>query len=195
MSAFGAGLLVVLSGCMPRTGGAEALRAYTERDPYRAGQLNGRGLALIEEGGFAEAEARFREAIAADPFHGPSHCNLGIVLLQQDRYYDAATELQFACKLMPKASQPRHNLGILFEKVGRYEQADEELHIALDLNPDDIEIIGHLARVHIRQGDRSEKVRRWLAAVALRDQGPAWNAWARQELTKFGESGNEQGAP
>ena len=42
------------------------------RDSFRAQQLNREGFALIEEGNFAGAEERFREALEADVFCGPA---------------------------------------------------------------------------------------------------------------------------
>src|SRR5262249_33433540 len=157
------------SGCKAGDGQVEMLRAHAQRDTSRASRSSAEGLTLVEARKFAEAEVKFRDAIAADPFCGPCHCNLGLTLLQQKKLYDAAWELQFACRLMPKASQPRANLGILYESAGRFTQADEALREALALSPDDLDVIGLLARVQVRQGKSSPELKNWLATIAVRD--------------------------
>jgi Flp pilus assembly protein TadD len=175
-------LLVSLSGCALRASRTSRL-AFPERDRQQAERLNEQGLALVGEGEFVEAEATLREALQADPYHGPAHCNLGLTLLQQGKFYEAGWELRYACQLMPRAGQPRANLGILYETVGRYGPAEEHLRAALRLSPDDIEVIGHLARVHVRQDKRTPETLAWLQAVAGQDDDPAWRRWAGEQLT------------
>lgn len=174
MSAAGA------AGC--RSAGPAA--PVVARDRLRAQQVNDAGLALLASGQCAEAQAAFEAALAADPYYGPAHSNLGVALLQQQRFYEAGWSLRHAAQLMPRASQPRANLGILFEAVGRYGVAEEELRKALALAPEDIEIIGHLARVHVRQGRCTNETLAWLETVATQDDDAAWRAWARQQLTR-----------
>ena len=189
-----AGLLwVLISGCQGRTGHIEDAPVPGRRDTVRAAELNAQGLALVAKGITADAERQFRAAIEADSFFGPAHGNLGLVLLQQEKFYEAATELGYACKLMPKASQPRHNLGILYETVGRYDEADGELRQALRLAPDDIEVLGHLARVNIRRGGSAAEVKTWLQTLVVRDEDPAWRDWARLQLNSLeGKQDGEQ---
>lgn len=131
-----------------------------------------------------KAEERFRQALGVDPFYGPAYTNLGVTLLLQSRHLESAQASRAACQLMPRAASPRHNLGILFDACGRYGPAERELRHALELNPDDIEIIGHLARVRVRQGQRDEELQGWLETVAANDDHPAWRDWAALELTR-----------
>lgn len=153
------------------------------RDSLAAQQLNEQGLALAQEGRLEAAEENLRAALDADPYFGPAHSNLGVVLLQQGRFYDAGWELRYASQLMPKAAAPRANLGLLYEQVGRYGAAEEELRRALAVAPDDIEIIGHLARVHLRQGKRTDETLGWLEAVAA-DENETWRTWAQRLLSR-----------
>lgn len=184
-------LLVLISGCPGRISRVEQAPIPGGRDTLRAADLNAQGLALVAKGSTADAERQFRAAIEADSFYGPAHGNLGLVLLQQEKFYEAATELGYACKLMPKASQPRHNLGVLYETVGRYDEADGELRQALRLAPDDVEVIGHLARVNIRRGGAATEVKTWLQALVVRDDDPAWRDWARLQLNSL--EGRQEG--
>jgi len=177
------GLLASLCGCQllpSRSAGLSALR----RDPQAAQRLNEQGLELVEQQHWPEAEARFREALRQDPYLGPAHCNLGVVLLQQRKFYEAGWELRYACQLMPRVAAPRTNLGILYEAVGRYGPAEEQLQQALALAPEDVEIIGHLARVHVRQGKRTDQTLAWLQTITTEDDDPAWRNWARAQLVR-----------
>lgn len=160
------------------------MRAVSARDPYAAARLNEQGLALVERDDCAQAEERFRQALSADPFCGPAHNNLGVALLKLGRVYDAGWSFQYACKLMPKAAAPRANLGLLFEQCGRYDEAERELTAALADSPQDVEIMGHLARVHVRRGKHTSDTNSWLQAVASQDDDPAWRSWARLQLTR-----------
>jgi Flp pilus assembly protein TadD len=161
--------------------------APSVRDSCAARQLNEQGLALIEHGDLAGAEEAFRGAIARDLYFGPAHANLGVVLLQQGAQpFEAGWALRHAAQLMPKASAPRANLGLLFEAVGLYGRAEDQLRAALRLSPDDVEVIGHLARVHVRQSKRTPETLAWLEAVATQDDDAAWHNWAARQLTHQG---------
>ena len=186
------GLLVSLCGCALRAAPGVSPGAV-QRDRYAAERLNEQGLALIEKGDLTGAEETFRRALAADPYHGPAHCNLGVVLLQEGKFYDAGWELRHAGQLMPKAAAPRQNLGLLYEAVGRYGLAEEQLRAALRLLPDDVEVIGHLARVHVRQGKRTPETLAWLEAVATQDDHPAWRSWAAGQLAHHGNGNFNNG--
>lgn len=184
--AFSVVFLAGLCGCALTRAPQAHTSAFAGRDRERAEQFNGEGLALVAEGEFAEAEERFREAVRCHLYHGPAYNNLGVSLLQQGKYHEAAINLNHAAKLMPKASQPRLNLGLIFEAVGQFGQAEEELRKALRLFPDDIEVIGHLARVHVRQGKQTAETTAWLQAVAMKDDDPAWRNWAGTQLARTG---------
>jgi Flp pilus assembly protein TadD len=184
-----AALLTSLLSCGPR-----AVPSWTvQRDRLRADRLNEAGLALVVDGRFDEAEATFRQALEADPFFGPAHSNLGVTLLQQGKFYEAGWELRHACQLMPKASQPRANLGILYETVGRYGEAEEHLRAALRLSPDDIEIIGHLARVNVRQSKHTPETLAWLQTIATQDDHPVWRSWAGEQLARNRNADSQAG--
>lgn len=152
------------------------------RDPRQALALNEQALQQIAAEQLDDAAEALRAALAADPYCGPAHCNLGIVLLRQGQFYEAGWQLRYACQLMPKASQPRASLGMLYELVGRYGDAEEELRKALEQAPGDIEIMGQLARVHVRQGKHTDETWAWLQTVATQDDDHEWRRWAGNVL-------------
>jgi Flp pilus assembly protein TadD len=135
----------------------------------------------------AEAEACFRQALECDPFYGAAHSNLGVALMRQGRPFDAAWHLRYASQLLPTASAPRANLGLLFELAGQYGLAEEQLRAALRLAPDDIEVIGHLARVHVRQDIFTNDTRSWLGTLVVQDDDPAWRTWGQREMARHGQ--------
>ena len=178
-AACGVVLLVSLCGCSDGARrGAEMLR----RDPLAAARFNEQGLTLLKAGRLAEAASALRKSLEADHFHGPAYNNLGIVLLRQGDYWSAGWNLRHAVQLMPKAAAPRANLGVLFEKAGQWTASEEHLREALKLAPGDVEIIGHLARLHGRQDRCTPETLTWLQTVSTQDSNPAWQRWARQQL-------------
>jgi len=61
------------------------------------------GTALFVKGELAEAKARFRQAIALQPSHAPSHRGLGLVYQSQGEKTQAVAELEKYLRLSPNA--------------------------------------------------------------------------------------------
>lgn len=169
--------------------------AAPPRDRELAEQCNQRGLALARDGRLPDAEQAFRRALAADPYLGPAHCNLGAVLLQQGKYFDGGWELREACQLMPTAPQPRTNLGILYQSVGRNGLAEENLRAALKLAPDDLQIVGQLAVLRVKQGQIDGEAVAWLQQIQEQDNDPAWRSWAGRQLLRNSIQHSPSGSP
>ena len=174
--------LMACSGC--RSAQPRTTNVAPARDSIAAAAKNELGLERIEQEDFAGAERVLREAIAADQFYGPAYSNLGVCLLSQERYYDAAWQFRHAAQLMPRASAPRMNLGLLYEAVGRFGPAESELSAALTRAPADVTIMGHLARLNIRQNKPAELTYEWLEQVATEHADANWREWAQLELSR-----------
>lgn len=187
---FAAGLLCSLFGCVtPQPAAAPPLR-----DREAAERWNSSGLTRIEQQKPEDAEADFRRAVAADPFCGVAHCNLGLSLIQQNKNpFEAAWCFRHAIQLMPKSVAPRMGLALIYEKAGQLEPAESALREALALDPDDIEIVGRLARVHVRQNKLTPETRTWLETVALNDADPAWRDWAARSLALTADNSTPDG--
>jgi len=153
------------------------------RDRLRADGLNQRALALIDAGDYAAAFASLESAVSADPWSGAVRNNLGLVHLKLGRPFEAAQEFQNAIRLLPRSSAPRSNLGILLEKAGLYPEAEAQLLAALEAAPEDVEIIGALARLRVRQNRFDSQTLAWLKTVAAAENDPVWRDWARRCLT------------
>lgn len=179
-------LTCMLVGCEAGSGkaysGYQTITADLGRDAGTAKQSNAKGLHLMEEGKYKEAEEQFRNALSADVTYGPAHNNLGKVLYHQAKLYHAAWEFQYAIKLMPDQPEPRNNLGMVLESIGKLDEAVENYQEARDRAPDNPEVIGNLARAKYQRGDRNEQLQDLLTEVAMKDQRPEWASWARERL-------------
>lgn len=157
------------------------------RNTVLAQQLNDDALKHIEAGELDEAQALFRKALDADLLYPAAHNNLGLVLLRQGKMYESAWEFSYAAKLMPHSAEPRHNLGSLMEKMGRFEEAEGHYEAALAIDDGNVEVIGHLARVYVKQDRRDERVISLLKKLAFQSDVGDWNRWARMWLVKLEE--------
>lgn len=142
-------------------------------------------LQLLDKEAIVEAEGKLQEALAADLMFGPAHNALGKIYYQQKKLYLAAWEFEYAIKLMPHHAEPRNNLGLTLEAAGDFDQAVEKYATALQLAPENPQVIGNLARVHIRRGDRTDETRLLLDKLLLRDSRPEWAEWARETLATW----------
>ena len=190
----GIAVLIVSSalpvGCAPRQAVGQqeyqTVAADPRRDTQTARQHNAAAVERIRAGDLDAAEAELKAALAADMFYGPAHNNLGIVHDRRKEYYLAAWEFQYAVRLMPNRAEPRSNLGEVFETVGKLEDAEKMYEEALKIEPDRPEVIGNLARLHVRTDRNDERTRQLLSEVVTKDTRPQWTSWARERLAVMG---------
>jgi Flp pilus assembly protein TadD len=107
----------------------------------------------IDAGDLESAEARLRDALTADLYHGPAHNNLGVVFLEQGKLYEAAQEFEWAKKLLPSAPDPRVNLALVLESAGQEENALMAWESALDVAPGCLQAEAGLERLMAIRGE------------------------------------------
>lgn len=100
-------------------GAARLDRRFPGVAPVRA--VHGAALAAL--GRVAEAEARYRAAIAAEPAYPEAHIQLGELLMRSGRPSEAVSPLVFAVELLPDAPNARRLLGLAQRQSGRYSAA------------------------------------------------------------------------
>lgn len=91
---------------------------YTQvlmQDKANARAMNGLGLWNLDEAKNAEAEAYFRQAIAAKKDYLPAYVNLAVTLEKLNRRTDAIKVLEQALKIDPKNEDARKNLARMKE--------------------------------------------------------------------------------
>ncbi len=91
------------------------------------------GLAALQNGDFATAQARLEAAIAQNPGDAQAHLYLGGVYHQMKRNEDAVRVLSRATELQPMSAQAQYNLGIALEALGSHQQAFEVYRKAVAL--------------------------------------------------------------
>ena len=96
---------------------------------------------------------------------------------------------------MPDSPRPKSNLGLVLEAVGKYDEAVESYEQALKLAPDNVEVIGNLARLLVRTGRKGDRTRELLGQVVMKDPRPEWTEWARERLALMGKREMDVGVP
>jgi hypothetical protein len=158
------------------------ISARAEADVSRARTKNASGLKHLHKNDLNKAELDFQEAITADRNYGAAHNNLGKVYLLQHRYYLAAGEFDQAIELMPNRFEPLLNLGQVYEDVERFSDAESYYQIAYEMAPHQPMVIGHCARVRVRQDQYDAQTRSLLEELIFHDNRPEWAQWARELL-------------
>ena len=176
--------VVLAAGCRNAAGaGPYATEGGSQRNTFRAQELNARAADLIESDAKA-AEELLREALSADLFFGPAHNNLGVLFLEQGKLYEAAEQFEWARKLMPGHPDPRMNLALTLEEAGRIDEAIQNYRTALEVYPGHVPTTQALARLHVQTERKDEELTGWLDAVALRGETVEWREWAERERAR-----------
>ncbi len=110
-----------------------------------------KGLALIDQGNYAEAEAAYRQAIKLDQYSHSAYRNLGNMLRDQKRYSEAEAAYSQAIKLNPYSSSAYHGLGNMLKEQKRYTEAEAAYRQAIELNPNDFTAQYNLGNVLTEQ--------------------------------------------
>lgn len=94
----------------------------------------------------AQAEHRYRTALALAPDDPEIHADLGVLYRKQGRFGEAVQEFRTALRLGGEHPQPRMNLGITYEQLGRFPEALDEYQSALRLGTEK-------SRAYFRRGE------------------------------------------
>jgi protein O-GlcNAc transferase len=86
-------------------------------------------------GRLAEAEASYRQVLAADERHADAWSNLGFCLIQQKDVHRAESACRRAIELNPNLATAHANLGNALQRQARVDEAVAALRAALALNP------------------------------------------------------------
>jgi tetratricopeptide (TPR) repeat protein len=154
------------------------VRAYTERspvpDPIRAAVSLGsvsskaraaRGLTLVRQGRFADAEREFRLVLEARPDSLQNRANLGGVIARQGRLGEALDVLRAALEAEPDDAEVHNNLGVVLADSGRPEEALRHLARALEIEPGHDGALYNTGRVHESLGRPAEAIAAYEAAI------------------------------
>lgn len=133
------------------------------------------GLAHLNAGRLAQAEACFENALALVPGRPSALTNLGAVRLMRGRPADAVAPLEQAVRAEPGSLEAWAQLGLARARLGRDEPAVAAFDRALALQPEHAAVRFETAAALGRLGRPAEALPHLDAALALRaDDAGAW---------------------
>jgi tetratricopeptide (TPR) repeat protein len=104
------------------------------------------GVIAQQKADHLQAVARFREALALQPDHGPSRLLLGVSLLALGKNSESVRELKHAVTLMPQQPQSHLQLARAYEASEDWLSAVEHLRRVVELAPREPEYSYRLAQ-------------------------------------------------
>jgi tetratricopeptide (TPR) repeat protein len=93
------------------------------------------GDALWASGLFDEAEARYKDALAAAPDLARGHQGMAKSLAARSRLQEAMGEAQTALRLSPRDLEVHHTVGTIYERMHKYEEAAGAFNNYVNLLP------------------------------------------------------------
>jgi len=126
-----------------------------------------RALEAHQAGRLAEAEALYRQVLAADPRHAESLRLLGLIALAAGATESAIALISESARLAPGNPDTENQLGLSLKAAGRSEEAVRRLDAARRLAPADAGILCNLSGTLNELGRRAEARMRARQSVAL----------------------------
>lgn len=126
------------------------------------------GDALENDGQFANALERYREATAKDPASEIAWQKLGTALRKASRNREAVTALQRSLALAPERALTWHELGAALQALGRTNEALDALAKAIERDPDMPEAHNNRAILWASSGTPSQAEASFREAIRLK---------------------------
>lgn len=155
--------------------GAHLLRVRTAHVILSDAGLRAVAESLFTQGRFAEAEAVFRQCIAAAPLDPELYNSLGTALDRQERYREAELAYLKALALRPGFAVARFNCANTLKRLGRLRECEQELARLTTEFPEFIDAWHNLAVCHA-EAERTDDAIRCLEHIVSRSPGHA-AAW------------------
>jgi tetratricopeptide (TPR) repeat protein len=130
------------------------------------------GVALGNQGKWAEAEVEHREALRLKSDYPKAHNNLGVDLLFQGKGSEAEAEFRTALRLRPDYPEAHTNLGNALHAQGKLPEAEAQFREALRLQPDYSDTHYNLGNALQDQGRMAEAVASYQEALRLQPDLP-----------------------
>jgi len=129
----------------------------TQRYPTHGISWKLLGIAIYQQGRFADALTPMQYAAKLLPNDADVHGNLGVLLLDLSRFKEAEESLRIAIKLKGNGPDARNNIGIALRELGCLGESEEQLLHALSLKP-------KFAEAHLNLGITLQQQMRYLDA-------------------------------
>ena len=126
-------------------------------------------------GRLAEAEALYRQILAAQPRHAEALHLLGVIAQQAGRHDLAVELIRQALGIHPNNPAAHSNLGEAYRKLGRLDEAMSAYRRALELQPNYPEAYNNLGHALTEQGRFEEAIAEYRRGLELRPDADAYN--------------------
>lgn len=181
-------LFRILAGCYRQTGrpalARQAIHSALERAPTSLANLIELGQVCLAQEDKNGARAAFERAVALDARQAKSHQLLAEALLGLGERIEAMAEYSQALALDPAQAAWHHRLAVLYESRRDPASALAHYQRAAALAVEQVlpageaaDYLAALARAYARDADFESARKEFEAALALRDDVPAW--WAQ----------------
>ncbi len=141
--------------------------AAETRNPGEAARLNAIGVALMNQQLTEKAEAKFREACAADPTSAIPVLNRGIALLYMQKLPEAEKELRRAATMDPRNPRAWYNLGLTEMDEANQKEAIDDMRHVLAIDPNDADAHYFVGSLDMSMGDMSAAITEYQSALKL----------------------------
>ncbi|MCC7370364.1 MAG: tetratricopeptide repeat protein [Chloroflexi bacterium] len=152
----------------PGRGGARTLTPQ----PSPLQQVLAQGLAAHQAGRLAEAEARYRRVLAADPSHADALHLLGLLALQCGQPGVAVDLISQAIRHQPNAAVYHSNLGVAHQRLEQHAEAADCYDRALTLDPNQIDALSNRGVSLRALGRLDDALQGYERALRLRSDQP-----------------------
>lgn len=150
------------------------IRAAAQELPPALAARFAEGVAELEAGHAADAEAAFRDVLRQGGRKAPVHHNLGIALQQRGRHAEALAEFRAASRLDPAHGSSRLLAATSLAALGRLKEARADLDRAVGLMPNELVAHTQLADVCRHLDDELCEVDAYRQAVRLVPSDPEY---------------------
>ncbi len=114
------------------------------------------GVSFFQHGYLEQAEASFKQVIAAKPDNPEAHYNLGTLYLRRNDFQDAREYLEQTVKLRPDYPEAWNNLGMVAAHDNQLDEAARNFQQALQQRPTYTIALLNLGNLYRRQGNVAE---------------------------------------
>ena len=144
------------------------------------------GVSFFQHGYLEQAEASFKQVIAAKPDRPEAFYNLGTLYLRRNAFTDARAYLEQAVKLRPEYPEAWNNLGMIAANENQVDEAVRNFQQSLEQRPTYTIALLNLGNLYRRQGNLAEAERFLNRAQEIEPDNPEVNynlgmLYARQD--------------
>ena len=149
------------------------------------------GVSFFQHGYLEQAEASFRQVIAAKPGNPEAHYNLGTLYLRRNDFQNARQYLEQTVKLRPDYPEAWNNLGMVAAHENQADEAIRNFQQSLQQRPTYTIALLNLGNLYRRQGNFAEAERFLSRAHEIEPDDPEVNynlgmLYARQGQSQSG---------